>query len=192
MIEKNTLYSLDHMTHINNLNSILKYGLLSHNNPYKQVDISNFEVNSRREVREGVYGRKIHDYVPFYFNPRNAMMYRNKDLPVIILAFNSELIYQNNVLFTDKNAATYGVRFYNNKNDFNKIQWDIVQSNSWYNKDIIVKQTMMAEVLVYNQVPISHLEYIYVKNEYTKHFIVQNYNIPYKMVIVKPELFFIK
>ena len=31
--------SLGHMTHIENLDSILKYGLLAHNNPYKKVNI---------------------------------------------------------------------------------------------------------------------------------------------------------
>jgi len=46
--------SLDHMTHIDNLESIFKYGLLAHNNPYKQIDISNTEVNARREGRESL------------------------------------------------------------------------------------------------------------------------------------------
>ncbi|MDQ7060886.1 MAG: DUF4433 domain-containing protein [Sulfurimonas sp.] len=184
--------SLDHMTHINNLDSIFKYGLQAHNNPYKKRDISNTDVNSRRERRENIYGRKVHDYVPFYFNPRNAMMYKNKDEDVVILAFNKKILLKNNVLFTNKNASTDSVHFYNDINDLEKINWDLVQSQSWNGKENAyqIKQTMMAEVLVYNKVDISNLLGIYCKDSSMKRQLIQRYNLKDSQVIVKPNLFF--
>ena len=182
--------SLDHMTHIDNLDSIFKYGLLAHNNSYKQVDISNKDVNLRRKVKENIYGRSIHDYVPFYFNPRNAMMYKNRNEQVVILAFNKSLLYQKNALFTDRNAATRNVKFYNNLQDLDKINWNIVTSQSWNGKPEYVKQIMMAEVLVYNKVPINYLMGIYCKDESMKQYLMQKYNLSSSKVSIQPELFF--
>ncbi len=182
--------SLDHMTHISNLDSIFKYGLLAHSNPYKQVDISNSEVNNRREGKENIYGRKIHDYVPFYFNPRNAMMYRNKDEDIVILAFSKKLLLKNGVLFTNKNASTNSVKFYDDLNGLNKINWNSLTSNSWYDKSEEVKQIMMAEVLVHKKVSIKNLVGIYCKDYATKTILMKKYNLESKKVSVKPDLFF--
>jgi hypothetical protein len=188
--QKYGFISLDHMTHIDNLDSIFKYGLLAHNNPYKKVDISNKDVNFRRKVKENIYGRSIHDYVPFYFNPRNAMMYKNRNEQVVILAFSKSLLYKNNTLFTDRNAATKNVRFYNNLQDLDKINWDIVTSQSWNGKPEDVKQIMMAEVLVYNKVPVKYFIGIYCKDEAMKQYLMQRYNLPSSKVFVKPDYFF--
>ena len=189
-LEQYDFTSLDHMTHINNLDTILKHGLQAHNNPYKKRDISNQEVNNRRESRENIYGRKIHEYVPFYFNPRNAMMYRNKDEDIVVLAFDKKLLAQDGILFTDKNASTNSVHFYNKVDDLDKINWNLVKSDKWYDKALVVKQIMMAEVLVYKQVPISFLKGIYVKNEATKVMLMKKYNFPSRKIVIKPNLFF--
>jgi len=189
-LEQFDFTSLDHMTHINNLDTILKYGLQAHSNPYKKRDISNQEVNNRRESRENIYGRKIHEYVPFYFNPRNAMMYRNKDENIVILAFDKKLLAQDGILFTDRNASTNSVHFYNKVDDLDKINWDLVKSDKWYDKAPVVKQIMMAEVLVYKQVSISFLKGIYVKNEATKAMLMKKYNFPSRKIVIKPNLFF--
>jgi len=182
--------SLDHMTHINNLETIFKYGLQAHSNPYKKKDISNQEVNNRRESRENIYGRKIHEYVPFYFNPRNAMMYKNRYEDIVILAFDKELLAQDDTLFTDRNASTSNVHFYNKVDDLDKINWNLVKSNRWHDKAPIAKQIMMAEVLVYKQVSMSYLKSIYVKNQITKNMLMKKYNIPFNKIVVKPYLFF--
>ena len=47
--------SLDHMTHIDNLESILKYGLFAHSNPHKKRDISNMDVNSRHAINKSIF-----------------------------------------------------------------------------------------------------------------------------------------
>ena len=189
-LEQYHFTSLDHMTHINNLDNIFKYGLQAHSNSYKKVDISNQEVNNRRETCENIYGRKIHDYVPFYFNPRNAMMYKNKNENIVILAFDKKLLLKNNVLFTDRNASTNAVRFFHHTQNLEDINWSYLKSASWYEKPEIVKQIMMAEVLVPNKVSINYLKGIYCKDRNTKQMLMDRYNLSDKKVIIKPNLFF--
>ena len=103
-----------HMTDYNNLKNILLHGLQNHYNAYKKVDISNREVNDRREKVEHIYGRKIHDYVPFYFNPRNAMLYKNRNnARVVILGLDVRVIkdHRTGVLISDRNASADEAKF---------------------------------------------------------------------------------
>ena len=78
------IYYLYHLTHKDNLENILRYGLQSHNlahqNNLIKKDISNKDVNKRRQKRDPIYKKSIHDYVPLYFNPRNPMMYVRKNI----------------------------------------------------------------------------------------------------------------
>lgn len=53
------VHTVDHMTHINNLESILANGLLPHGNTKQMVDISNQAVNQRRDSVEPIYGKKF-------------------------------------------------------------------------------------------------------------------------------------
>jgi len=184
------LFSIDHMTHIKNLDSILKCGkLLAHRNPYKKVDISNMEVNNRRTKREPIYGRQVHDYVPFYFNPRNAMMYKNKDEDVIILAFDTKIMTKYDMLFTDRNASADRANFFNSLKDFDQLDWKTIESKSWY-PDNDIKQKMMAEVLIYKEVSLKHLKGIYCKDQATKDFLITKYSFKKIPIKVCPSLFF--
>ena len=187
---------LYHMTHINNLDTIFKYGLKSHGNKYVKVDISNRDVNNRREVRESIYGHKIHDYVPFYFNPRNAMMYVRKEEDIVILAFDKNLFLKNRdkkVIFTDRNASTEDVLFYKDLKDLDKLNWEYIKADSWGSEKEI-KQKMMAEVLIYKEVEIKYLQKIFVKDELMKKELLKKYWIKNNnfsdKIIVKPYLFF--
>ena len=157
------------MTHIDNLDSILKYGLLSHNNSYKKVDISNKEVNSRRNKLEPIYNKNLHDYVPFYFNPRNAMLYRNQkmfDENIIILGFSKDLLLLEDSIFTNGNAASDDTIYSNDINYLLKMDWDSIYSRSWYGSDneSFIKWSMMAEVLIYKKVKIKNL-YLYTAHQ---------------------------
>ncbi|WP_434580257.1 DUF4433 domain-containing protein [Sulfurimonas sp. NW15] len=190
LLKRFQIGSLKHMTHIDNLDSIFKYGLLSHNNPYKKRDISNREVNNRRDKNEAIFYHNVHDYVPFYFNPRNAMMWKNKNEDIVVLAFSNKLLNFEKTIITDRNAATNGVRFFYDVNDLQQIDWNLVWSKHWNNKPEIVKQTMMAEVLVYNKVGIQNLLGIYVKNHTQKNYIMQRYALKESQIMIKPDMFF--
>ena len=166
-----------HMTHSGNLKNILLYGLQNHYNVYKKVDISNRELNDRREKVEHIYGRKIHDYVPFYFNPRNAMLYPSRDnIYVVILGIDVKVIkdHRTGVLISDRNAAVNNARFSKYLPDLqnqNFINFNEVFSQRWCNNGVRyddIKQKMMAEILINDVVYSRYIRSIYVKNQVCK------------------------
>jgi hypothetical protein len=161
ILDTRTFEALYHMTHIKNLTSILNHGLLGHGNSHQVKDISDNQVNNRRSRVEPIYGKAIHSYVPFYFNPKNAMLYRRKDKQkkIVILVFNKSLVLDNGAVFTDGNAASAGTSFYNNIKDLNKLNWSCLNDRSWCNH-VDGKRTRMAEVLVPNHVGMDRLEKI--------------------------------
>ena len=197
IIERVGIATIDHMTHIDNLGSIFEYGLLAHNNPYKKVDISNKEVNDRRNKEEPIYNRNVHDYVPLYFNPRNAMLYRNKmefSDAIVILAFKNDTILLENSFFTNGNVASDHTLY---SNDIRELEheawnWDRIWSRSWYERPDSedIKWSMMAEVLVYKELSINQLQEIYCSSEKAKEYIKENYNILNIEISVNSQLFF--
>lgn len=185
LFENYGLTSIDHITHVDNLPSILKNGLYSHNNSFVKKDISNNDVNSRRHYKEPIYNHNVHDYVPFYFNPRNAMMYNVRHENVVVLQFSTKLMYQENVIFTNQNAATNNVTFINDINDLKHLNWKSIRAKSWNDQPSYVKQQMMAEVLIYNYVPITYLRRIYCKDISTRHHIAKLLDTLYTTIPVK-------
>ena len=191
--------TISHMTHIKNLETILSHGLYAHNNPYKVTDISNTEVNDRRSVPEPVYNKPIHDYVPFYFNPRNAMLYRNQchfGEDIIILGFSQDIILEENVLFTNNNASAGSAVFTNDASmllDSKFINWDTVFSRRWVNygyRDEATMQMMMAEVLVPKHVKSDKIKVIYCQCSSMKEKIEQNFELRGIKVVVDTSKFF--
>lgn len=169
-------YGIDsfyHMTHIENLQSILEKGLFPHSNQYQKKDISDLDVNNRRSRLEPIYNKSIHEYVPFYFNPKNAMLYvrRNIQNEVVILVLRKELILKNKSIFTDGNASCTTTKFYNNKiENLNKLDWTCLNDNNW-NEHEDGRRKRMAEVLVPNYVSVDNIEAIICNNSYTKTYI---------------------
>ncbi|MBA6390485.1 DUF4433 domain-containing protein [Colwellia sp. BRX10-3] len=191
------LATVDHMTHISNLEGILANGLLSHNNPYQKVDISNEAVNRRRSSREPIYNKSLHDYVPFYFNPRNAMLYRNQQCfsngLIIVLGFNTKIISTPGAVFTNGNAARSDTCFSSEKTFLETLNWDKVFSPRWVNygqHDESIKTAMMSELLIHGGVSIDDLEVIFCATNESKQYIEKNMNIANVSVEVCPQLFF--
>lgn len=154
---------LYHMTDISNLNNIFKFGLLSHTDAHKkclvQRDISDNEVNDRRNSREPKNNRKIHDYVPLYFNPRNPMLYRRKDWQnsIVILEIDNRFIYQKNSLFTNGNAASNSTIFFNDLTELDKVDLNFILGNGYWTDYQDGKRKKCSEVLAY---PIIGRQYI--------------------------------
>lgn len=150
-----------HMTHIDNVVSILEHGLLAHGNGRTQMDISNRSVNVRRMRREPIHHKSIHSYVPFYINPTNAMLYSRKDMQddIVIFAFDRELINESDAIFTDGNAASASTHFYSDIDALSKLSWRCLNGKSWYNHHD-GRRTRMAEVLVQTEVSIKRLDSI--------------------------------
>ena len=178
-----------HMTHVSNVPNILKYGLQGHGNSFQKTDISNGEVNSRRARREPVYGKRIHDYVPFYFSPRNPMLYvQDHEDDIVILVFPASLMYENGMLFTDGNASSSNTSFYNDLCDLDNLNWQCLNSNYWPDFSD-GKRKKMAEVLLTKKVDKSKILGILCKNQNTKEKVSQLANQTITCVVA-PKFYF--
>lgn len=178
---------LYHMTHIDNLKSILQFGILSHNRAHKKgllaKDISDRTVNSRRI--------KIHNYVPLYFNPKNPMLYRRKNIQdeLVILCVNRELLFSDKVVITDGNAASTSTNFYKSISDLRKIDWNIIRSEYW--SDFVDgKRIRCAETLIPENISPANIEQIVCISNNTRLLVsnlLDTYDIP---ISVNSKLFF--
>lgn len=170
-----------HFTHLENIESILKNGLLSTNKKIERnithVDLANEKIQLRRSEMEVPCGSQgtIHDYVPFYFTSMNPMLLgvlnrKNIDQPFIVyIAVSIEKLLETNVVFTDASANTVvPPNFYNNPKDLDKLNWDLINSTKWTETDKDKLHSRMAEVLILNEMPIEWIDSYIVFNEFAK------------------------
>ena len=126
-------FRLYHLTHIINLKPILNQGLKCHNDALGYKDISNLNVNKLREREKQNYG-VLHDYVPLYFNPRNAMLYqtcKQFNDQIIILEIKKEIIKKDYTVFSQGNAARSDSFLTSCKNKIASFDWDKIYSRTW-------------------------------------------------------------
>lgn len=163
-----------HITHINNLSSILECGcLLSTTNlDTKQLKHVNIAHRSIQEIRANTnvpvppFG-VLHDYVPFYFCPRTPMLYTisrgnvegyaERQSPCLHLVSTVQSVAQNGLsfAFTDGHAIVALSQFYNSIQDLQMLNWDIIRSKYWFDtlQNPDRKRRKQAEFLVYQQLP---------------------------------------
>ena len=188
---------LYHMTSISNLRNILTNGLLNYyevrSKGQIKKDISMQEVQDiRHRKRETIHGRIIHEYVPMYFNPKNPMLYVRRELQstIVILKLDRELIFREDSVFTDGNAANAPTKFFNNLNDLSQLDWDCLDDDYWTDHED-GKRKRCAEVLAYSSIPVSAIKGIACMNMAVKDYVMQNIvtdnDIP---VLIDSSLFF--
>jgi ssDNA thymidine ADP-ribosyltransferase DarT-like protein len=164
---------LYHMTHVENLENILKSGLLSHKTVHRvkmiKRDISNIEIQNRRNRMEKVHGRNIQDYVPLYINPSNPMMGSVKVLEVLSHIVLLEiiphvLVQKKETLFSDGNAAIEETNFYKDQDKLESIDWKLLQEGKWID-GTESQRIMCSEVLVPKNIEVFYIQKIIIKSE---------------------------
>lgn len=165
-------FKLYHMTHISNLKGILKDGLMSHNLVRTYVDISNNDVNKRRIRNDNPHKISLHQYVPLYFNPRNAMLFscqKQFGENVVILEIDNEVISNDYTLFSEGNAARKDSKITTNKLDLPNFKWEDINSLAWSDNyrgvDENLKSLMMSESLILNRINPKSILRIFCINE---------------------------
>ncbi len=167
-----------HFTDIENLDSIIKNGLLCTNKKnekgIKHKNIANMAIQERRanmDVPVGP-GGKVHDYVPFYFSSINPMLLKklnekNVDQPLIIyLCVKIERIDREDAVFTNASANTSTPpQFYADPVHLEDLNWDLIDSRNWSVGTDDEKHKKMAEALILNSVNIDEVDTIVVYNE---------------------------
>lgn len=166
--------SIYHITHINNLESILREGGLIANNGLNEwqinyLDIAHENIQSRRANTSVPCsaGGVLHDYVPFYFASRSPMLYaihkgnvsgyKGGQDSVIYLVSDAEIIEAEGLdfTFTDGHAVMTYADFYEELKDLDVIDWDLMESKYWYDppEDPNRKFRRQAEFLIYQFCP---------------------------------------
>lgn len=162
-----------HMTHVKNLENILANGLLSHTKAYQenlvQVDISNQSVNSRRSREDSIYHKPLHDYVPLYINPLNAMLYvktrQNQINDIILFEVLPHIVAQTKeIIISDGNAASNATSFYGNLNDFDNLDWKILNAGYWCGFPD-GKRIRCSEILIPEKIGLTYIQRIICNSE---------------------------
>ena len=174
-----------HITHINNLESILQLGGLIANNWLKRQqinyqDIAHINIQDRRALIRVpcAAGGWLHDYIPFYFAPRSPMLYAihkgniqgytEGQTPIIHIVTEAEIISNNNLVFafTDGHGIMHSSDFYDDLQRLDMIDWEIMEAKYWNDtpEDVDRKRRRQAEFLVHQFCPLELITEIGVIN----------------------------
>lgn len=181
--------SLFHITHQRNLPTIFQQGLKSYNNVRLHnniaVDISDPEVQRRRDRIEPIYFRSIHDYVPLYFNPRNPMLYVRQEIQneLVILEISIDILDYFQFVFSDGNAACRDTEFFEDPSDLKKLNWEVIRGRYWFDK-VDGKRIVCAETLVFPEIPFRFITRIHLNQSRRFAF------LPSYMATVSPQYYF--
>lgn len=167
-----------HITHINNLKSIISCeGLFCDKDTSEKginkTDIAYDDIKERRAKTSVPVGPRgyLCDYVPFYFAPKSPMLYTinrgNVSLPagsqgeIVHLVSSVENVISKNLnfAFTDGHAIVFQSEFYSDVSDLNQIDWAVMDMTYWSNTEEI-RRKRQAEFLVHNFLPWSLIEEI--------------------------------
>lgn len=189
-----------HMVHHENLEGILTNGLLSHNEVIKRGELKkDIAMEEVQDLRSSKYivdpvldketgqtvevGRKVHDYVPFYFNARNPMMYRRKSInpELVILLVDASVINNPDVYFSNGNAASHNTSFYKGQENLHVVPFETVYASSWNHDDPEIKKENVrkrcSEVLIYPSLSVSEIKHIVCPNDKMLNFVNDIKNI---------------
>jgi hypothetical protein len=188
---------LYYITHFKNVPSILKHGILSHGRVEREgieyYPIYDAEIVGRHKEIRTPDGRVLWDFANFYFQARNAMLYRvvteKSADELAVLAVSKGILLQKDIFISTGNATSGGSLILPKKAGLAKIDADVLNMEYWKVEDGS-KRKMMAECLVPDSVPSSLIETIYVASHRAADQVkaeVPHTNIP---IIPEPHLFF--
>lgn len=192
------LRELYYITHVDNVASILKNGIMSHmqieKNKIKYTPIYDKEIVNRREGITTPDGRSLWCFANMYFNPRNPMLYRvvceQLYIKIAVIGVALEMLKGKDAFLTTGNAAhsqSEIVRF--SKKALSQIlrDTDIV----WWIEDDGSKRKIMAEYLVPDKVPPECITSIYVSGHVARGNLEKSLEaIGHPPVIPMPGMFF--
>jgi hypothetical protein len=163
-----------HITHIDNLASILQTGELLCINALRRtgarwVSIAYPQIQERRALRPVPCGPggTVHDYVPFFLGPRPPMLYavhtgqvagcREGQSSVIYLVSTAQSVRAAGLrfVFTDGHSVNDLTEFFDDLAHLDRVDWLVLRSRLWHNtpQDPDRKRRRQAEFLVHRSCP---------------------------------------
>lgn len=163
------------IVHISNVQHLLTHGICTINHPNANTNYINIGdtglITNRQHYSVKVIppGGSLGEYIPFYFGPLSPMLLKIKDgnggvtkrpqSEIVYVVCDLDIIIKScpQWCFTDAHAKFEFSGFYNNLNDLNRIDWDIVKERYWRNteEDFDRMRRKQAEFLVKYHVPIN-------------------------------------
>lgn len=179
------------ITHIDNVQHIMKYGIVKKSSQYRDehyVNIGDPELIRLRGEFD-IQGHRISDYIPFYLGPRSPMLYviqhgyngvkRVDPEKIVYCVVKIEDLINNGIdcIFTNGHALSELTSFYT-KNDLTRINdiicYEDVYSVQWNSEsDIDLKRRKEAELLVENDLPSSFICGYVVYNDSAKNALIK-------------------
>jgi len=194
-MDRDEVKELHFITSIDNLGSILMYGILCHNRAARLAhrSVASESVQNIRRAKPVPGGFSLHNYANLYFNARNPMMYCIKHMPdLIVIRVSPEVLDLPDTVVTDGNAATWNTRFYPSPEGLANLDSGLIFAYYWTDPDYMVylekKRARNAEVLVPNLVSSEYIQGCYVDTEEKRRACLALQNLP--VVDVHREVFF--
>lgn len=173
------------IVHINNLEFILKNGIINRHHSESDPNYINIGDNNLIEKREDYAiriippGGSLGEFVPFYFGPLSPMLYKIKTGHNGIAKISQEnIIYLcceiKNIVthcsdwcYTNGHAKKAITEYYNDLSNLDELDWNTIMSRFWNNTedDFDRMRRKQAEFLVRGSVPIQCVSNIVVLNE---------------------------
>lgn len=189
-----------HMTHIQNLSSILNAGAIRSYNQMRghtYLNLSNQDVQAgRAAITIGATGKPLHDYVPLYIGFKTPMVAVNKghNEDLLFLQFSLDILTSGGVVIADGNARSTRTQFkvYTQINDFDFLDITAIRALK-YAHDNELARKKQAEVLVPDTLQISQLLYITCYSESAKTRVLEifsNSGIKVPPIQVNPNWYF--
>jgi len=199
-MKRSDVKELHFITHIENILSICRDGILCHTKAKRRKPKSIAEpgVQDRRE-RVVVPGanKKLHDFANLYFNARNPMMFKRQASHEVlaVLSISSEILDAPGIIITDMNASREVARFLEMRG-LAQLDKELIYAKYWNADDRIEKYrrsgAICAEVLVPAAIEPRFIQGIYVSCDEARQSIQKRLkDHPLSAnIVVRPYLFF--
>ena len=197
--------SFYYITHIDNLPSIIKHGILSHErigienvqgiSMFKRQKDKKENVSRKSKTVPKICGNNLLHYANLFFQPRNPMMYRaileSNAEKLAVLEVDNTILGEPGVVITDGNAANETTQFYlpSVEKKIPQQLWTIIKSEWWKQCDGS-KRKIMAECLVPDCVKSEYIRSVIVADDGTKNWVPGLTDNPQLSVTRQPHLFF--
>lgn len=191
---------LHYISPIENMESICRRGILSHDRAKKvsHESVAMGEIQERRKKVTIPGGRPLHQYVNLYFHARNPMMFKRKGLhkELCVIRVSKKVLRIDGVVIADRNASSDYVLFVSAPDGLRFLDKELVFAKYWTHGDQIEQfrraSIRCAEVLVPEKVPADYLLGAYVSCEESKrtlYDIIKDTKSDIE-ITVNPDLFF--
>ena len=172
-MKRTDLLELHFITPIQNVTSIMRYGILCNKRAGRltHASVSMQEIQDKRACKSIPGGKPLHDYVNLYLSARNPMMRKLADQhqELCVLRVSTDVLDMLEAIVTDGNAASGYTAFLPSPAGLEIVNKELVFAEYWTDPDEFVqwrkKRIKCAEVLVPDKIEAKFIMGAYVSNE---------------------------